>query len=131
MSEGIDMSHVFLCTICGHKIGRLLMKGKCSHCRNKSLVMYASDSSPEFLKKYRAVNRQAEPCTPMQTNLLVTVIIAAGLGLGALVMHYFHDWTTTRATLAALPYTGELLKYLPEDAAPTRQKVASGANTLH
>jgi hypothetical protein len=97
--------------------------------------MFVSESSPEFIKRYREIKRVSAPSTPMQANLLVTVLIATGIGLGALGMHYFHDWDTTRATIASVPFASPILKYLPEGTASQSprlpQQVASGPNTLH
>jgi hypothetical protein len=134
-SEGVQMSHVFLCTICGYKMGRLLTKGQCVICRNKALQMYPSESSPEFIKKYRQVNKLHSLTSPTQANILVTLMVSMMLALGWVAMTYFHDWDTTRSTIAMIPYGDRLLKVLPEGApaAQTGQpgQIASQPSTIH
>jgi hypothetical protein len=130
------MSHVFLCSICGEKANRLLTKGKCLSCKNKTLVMYPSERDPEYIKEFRRLNNLKHPTSPMLANLVVTVMVSCMVAIGWVGLTFFHDWDTTRSTIASMPYGMTILHTLPKGSPEQmqheeHQRLAAGHSSLH
>lgn len=121
--------HVYLCTTCGARTGRMLGKGACNVCRNKTLKIYPHDEDPEFIKKFRAIHKLNDPTTPMQCNILVTVLLCVAVGVTGTYFHFQKEIDKAKTVALSTPIAQKVLSSV--GLSTGSGQVATGSNTTH